>query len=53
MVEMAVSGRRKRERSRRRRMYLEREDTERVGAKDRDNVNWVKWKIFLRCSDHK
>ena len=51
MMEMAVPGRRKRERSRRRWMDLAREDIERVGAKEGDEVNRDKWKILSRCGD--
>ena len=51
MMEMAVPGRRKRGRPRRRWMDLAREDMEWVGAKEGDEVNWEKWKILLRCGD--
>ena len=51
MMEMAVPGRRKRERPRRRRMDLAREDMERVGAKEGDKVDREKWKILSRCGD--
>ena len=51
MVEMAVSGRRKRERPRRRWMDLAREDMERVGAKERNEVGWEKWKKVSCCGD--
>ena len=51
MMEMAVPGRRKRERPRRRWMDLAREDMERVGAKEGDEVDWEKWKILLCCGD--
>ena len=51
MMEMAVPGRRKRERPRRRWMDLAREDMERVGAKEGDEINRVKWKLVLRCFD--
>ena len=51
MMEMAVPGRRKRVRPRRRWMDLAREDMERVGAKEGDEVNRVKWKILSLCGD--
>ena len=51
MIEMAVSGRRKRGRPRRRRMDLAREDMERVGAKEGDEVDRENWKILSRCYD--
>ena len=51
MMEMTVSGRRKRRRPRRRWMDLAREDMERVGAKGGEKVDWDKWKIFSRCGD--
>ena len=50
-MEMAVPGRRKTGRPRRRWMDLAREDMERVGAKERDEVDREKWKIFSRCGD--
>ena len=53
MMEMAVPGRRKRGRPRRRWMDLAREDLERVGAKEGDEINRVKWKILSRCDDPK
>ena len=53
MIEMAVPDRRKRGRPRRWWMDLAREDLERVGAKERDEVDWDKWKIFSRCGDPK
>ena len=43
MMEMAVPGRRKRGRPRRRWMNLLREDMERVGAREGDEVDRVKW----------
>ena len=49
--EMAVPGRRKRGRPRRRWMDLAREDLEIVGAKEGDEIHRVKWKILLRCGD--
>ena len=49
MMEMAVPGRKNRGRPRKRWMNLAREDVERVGAKEGDQVNRVKWKILLHC----
>ena len=49
MMEMAVPGRRKRGRPRRRWVDLAREDIERVGAKERDEVDREKWRILSRC----
>ena len=49
MMEMAVPGRRKRGRPRRKWMDLAREDMERVVAKEGDKVDWVKWKILSCC----
>ena len=51
MMEMAVPGRRKRRRPRRRWMDLAREGMERVGAKEGDKVDRVNWKILSRCGD--
>ena len=51
MMEMAVSSRRKRGRPRRRWMDLLREDMERVGAREGDEVDRVKWRILSRCGD--
>ena len=51
IMEMAVPGRRKRGRPRRRWMDLAREDTEKVGAKKGDEVDREKWKILSRCGD--
>ena len=53
MMEMAVPGRRKRGRPRRKWMDLAREDMEMVSAKEGDEVDLVKWKILSRCSDPK
>ena len=53
MMEMAVPGRRKRVRPRRRRMDLAREEMERVGAKVGDKVDRVKWKRLLHCGNPK
>ena len=50
---MAVPGRRKRGRPRRKWMDLAREDMERVGAKKGDEVDQNKCKILLRCGDPK
>ena len=51
MMEMAVPGRRKRRRPRRKWMDLAREDLERVGGREGDKIDRVKWKIFSRCGD--
>ena len=51
MMEMVVSGTRKRGRPRKKWMDLEREDMERVRAKEGDEVDRVKWKILSRCGD--
>ena len=51
MMEMAVPGIRKRGRPRRRWMDLVREDMERVGAKEGDEVDRVKWRLLSRCGD--
>ena len=51
MMEMAVPGRRKRGRPRRRWMHLVREDMERVRAREEDEVDRVKWRILSRCGD--
>ena len=51
MMEMAVPDRRKTGRQRRRLMDLAREDMERVGAKEGDEVDRKKWKILSRCGD--
>ena len=53
MMEMPVPGRRKRGRPRSRLMDLVREDMERVGAREEDEVDRVKWRLLLRCSDPK
>ena len=50
MIEMAVPGRRKRGRPRRMWMDLAR-NMERVGAKEEDEINQVKWKILLHCGN--
>ena len=46
---MAVPGRRKRGRPRRRWIDLVREDMERVRAREGDKVDRVKWRILSRC----
>ena len=51
MIEMAMPSRRKRGRPKRRWMDLTREDMERVGAKEGDEVDWDKWKILSRSGD--
>ena len=51
MMEMAVPGRRKRGRPRRRWMDLTRDDLESVGAQEGDEIDRVKWKILSRCGD--
>ena len=51
IMEMAVPAKRKRRRPRRRWMDLAKEDLKNVGAKERDEINWVKWNILLRCGD--
>ena len=51
LMEMAVPGRRKRGRPRRKWMDLLREDMERVGAREGDEVDRVKWRILWRCGD--
>ena len=48
MMEMAVPGRRKRGRPRRRWIDLVREDLERVRAREGDKVDRVKWRILSR-----
>ena len=51
MMEMAVPDRRKKGRRRKRRMDLAREDMERVGAMEGNEVDREKWKILSRCGD--
>ena len=51
MMEMAVPGRKKRRRPKRRWMDLVREDMERVGAREGDEVDRVKWRLLSRCGD--
>ena len=53
MMEMAVPGRRQRGRPRRRWMDLVREDMERVGAREGDEVDRVKSRILSRCDNPK
>ena len=48
MMEMAVPGRRKRGRPRRRWIDLVRKDMERVRAREGDKVDRVKWRILSR-----
>ena len=51
MMEMGVPGRRKRGKPRRRWIDLLREDMERVGAREGDEVDRVKWRILSRWDD--
>ena len=51
MMEMTVPGRRKRVKPRRRWMDLVREDMERVGAREGDEVDRVKWRLLSCCGD--
>ena len=51
MMEMTVPRRRKRGRPGRRQMDLAREDMKRVVAKEEDEIDRVKWKIFSLCGD--
>ena len=51
MMEMTRPGRRKRGRPRRRWMDLVREVMERVGAREGDEVDRVKWRLVWRCGD--
>ena len=51
MMEMAVPGRRKRESPRRRYTDLVREDMKRVGAREGDEVDPVKWRLLSPCGD--
>ena len=51
MLEMTVPGRRNRGRPRRRWMDLAREDMKRVGAKEGDEMDRVKWRRLSRCGD--
>ena len=51
MMEMTVPGRRKTERPRRRWINLVREDMERFGAREGDEVDRVKWRLLSRCGD--
>ena len=53
MMEMAAPGRIKRGRPKRRWMDLMREDIEKVGAREGDEVDRVKWRILSRCGDSK
>ena len=51
VMEMAVPVKKKRGRPRRRWMDLAREDMERVGVKEGDEVDRGKWKMLSRCGD--
>ena len=51
MMEMAVPGRRKSGRPRRRWINLVREDMERIEAREGDEVDLVKWRLLSRCDD--
>ena len=51
MMDMVVPGRRKRGRPKRRWMDLAGEDIERVGAREGDEVDQVKWRILLHCGN--
>ena len=53
MMEMALPGRRKKGRPKRKWMDLVREDMERVGAREGDEVDRVKWRLLSRCGDPK
>ena len=51
MMEIAVPGRRKRRRLRRRWIDLAREYMERVGAREGDEIDWVRWRILSHCGN--
>ena len=51
MTEMVVLGIRKRGRPKKRWMDLVREDMERVGAREGDEVDQVKWRLLSRCGE--
>ena len=51
IMEMVVPGIRKRGRPRRRWMDLVRGDMKRVGAREGDEVDRVKWRLLLLCGD--
>ena len=51
MMEKTVPGIRKKGRPKRRWMDLVREDMERVGAREGDKVDRVKWRLLSRCGD--
>ena len=53
MMEMAVPGRRKRGRPRRRWVDLAKEDLKSIGAKEGDEINQIKWRILSRYGDPK
>ena len=52
-MEMVVQGIKKRGRLMRRWMDLVREEMERVGAREGDEVDQVKWRLLLRCGNPK
>ena len=51
MIEMAIPGKRKRERPKRRWMDVVRKDMEMVGAREGDEVDQILWRRLLHCSD--
>ena len=51
VMKMAVPGKRKRGRPRRRWMDLAREDMKSVGAMAGDEIDRIKWRILSRCGD--
>ena len=51
MMEMAVSGRKRRGKPRRRWMDLAREYLKSIGAKEGDKIDRDKWKILSHCGD--
>ena len=51
MMEMVLPGIRKRGRPKRRWMDLARENMERVGAREGDEVDRMKWRILSRCGN--
>ena len=50
-MEMTVPGRRKRGKPRKKWLDLVREDMERVGVREGDKVDRVKWRLLSRCGD--
>ena len=52
-MEMVVQGIKKRGRPMRRWMDLVREEMERVGAREGDEVDRVKWRLLSRCGNPK